>query len=245
MNTKRLIICTFSLLATLCLTIPSQAQLVGYWPMDGDLKDTSATKNDGINSTGKVQFSDEVPAGIKSSKALSLTNNATVNLPHKDGMLDTDNFTLSLWFNGQADSPGMWARVFSKTQRVEKNSVGLEIQRSAKTDELHYRIDTLKQFNQHGPIGKILDGKWHHVAFTSDGTTVMIYVDGKAKKLNVRADKTAPFATTTDLILGQSGIENQRFFTGMIDDVAIWKNALTAEQISDLQTGKVSPADIK
>ncbi|MAX26677.1 MAG: hypothetical protein CMJ19_19460 [Phycisphaeraceae bacterium] len=241
----RLSLAVFFMLAATCLTLPAQAQLVGYWPMEGDLNEATTGSNNAVAKTGQPTFTDEVPAGIKSSKALSLADKATVNIPHTDGLLDGKAFTVSLWFNGQADSPGMWCRIISKMQRVEKQSIGLEIQRSAKTDELHYRVDTLKGFNQHGPIGKLLNGKWHHVVFTFDGTKLIDYVDGKKHEHTIRAEKELPLANTADLILGQSGIEGNRFFTGLIDDVAVWKNVLTEQQIKDLKDGKLTPTDIK
>jgi hypothetical protein len=221
----------------------AHAELVGYWSFDGNLTDASTSKNDGIAKTGTPAFVTEVPAAIKSSKALSLADRATVNIPNKAGLLDGKAMTLSLWINALPDSPGMWTRVLSKAQKLDKGGVGLEIQRQAKTPELYVRVDTPEVFNQHKKLGDILDGAWHHVVITLDGTNGVFYVDGKPVKHGYKINDT--LANTSDLIIGQSSIENQRFFTGMIDDLAIWDKALTPEQVKSLTEGKVTPLDVK
>jgi PKD repeat protein len=79
------------------------------------------------------------------------------------------------------------------------------------------------------------DGKWHHVAFTYDGTTVKLYVDGEpdgsiaAPTLNTGVSGESPVdigsqAGTVPLI-------------GAIDDVYIYNRALTDAEILKLSKG--------
>lgn len=231
---------------SLLTTVSAKAELVGYWPLEGDLKDASNTHNDGVAKTGTPAFVTDVPKSVKSTKALSLADSATVHIPHQVGLLDGQTMTISFWLNAQPDSPGLWSRVISKTSRIEKGSVGLEIQRNAQTPQLHFRFDTPKANNQHGPIGNILDGTWHHIVIVVDGKKAMTYVDAKKPlERTLNTELETPLANSGDLILGQSGIEKNRFFTGMIDDVAVWNTALTAEQIKSLTDGSATPMDIK
>lgn len=232
-----------ALMSVLALTLPLKAELTGYWPFDGDLKDASASHNDAVNKTGKPGFTAEVPKAIKSSKALSLADKATLTIPNKPGLLDGQAMTLSLWINSQPDAPGLWARPISKVGRDGKTTTGLELQRAAKTGGLAYRIDTPAQNNQNGHIGNILDGTWHHIAITIDKNRLTTYVDGKAYQHRIKI--TGTLANPADLIIGQSCIENARFFTGMIDDLAIWDTALTAKQIKSLADGSKTPMAIK
>lgn len=239
------VLSSFILVVLLSMTGSAKAELVGYWAFDGDLKDAGPGKNDAVAKTGKPEYAPQVPKALKSTQALSLTEKTTVNIPHKAGLLDGKTLTISFWVNAKSDSPGLWSRVISKTQRIENGSVGLEIQRNAQTEELHYRFDTQLAINQHGPIGKILDGNWHHILITVDGKAAITYVDGKPNTRNIRTDLETPLANTSDLIIGQSGIENQRFFTGMIDDLAVWDTLLTAEQVKSLHDGSKTPLEIK
>jgi hypothetical protein len=75
----------------------------------------------------------------------------------------------------------------------------------------------------------INDGNWHMVTVTYDGTTVSLYVD---KNFDVSFTPTLN-TTGTDLYLGtQSG--SDYFFTGSLDELAIFSRALSASEISSL-----------
>ena len=61
------------------------------------------------------------------------------------------------------------------------------------------------------------DGSWHHVAFSSDGSTTKLYIDGVLKKT---ASHTRYGGVTQAFIGMQLG--DQNYFAGSIDEVRIW-----------------------
>ncbi|MBR8535154.1 hypothetical protein KDU71_06260 [Carboxylicivirga sediminis] len=76
------------------------------------------------------------------------------------------------------------------------------------------------------------DNNWHHVAYTYDGSTVKLYVDG------VLDASVATTAINTG-VAGETGIYigsqlGGSLYEGLIDDVRIYETALDADQLSFL-----------
>jgi len=80
----------------------------------------------------------------------------------------------------------------------------------------------------------ITDVQWHHVGFVWDGSYRALYVDG----IEVAKDKNAqnPLKNADGgLYIGASkDLDAGTFFSGLIDDVRIYNQALTAEEITAL-----------
>ncbi|HEX2750159.1 MAG TPA: LamG-like jellyroll fold domain-containing protein, partial [Verrucomicrobiales bacterium] len=77
-----------------------------------------------------------------------------------------------------------------------------------------------------------LDGNWHHVATTYDGTTRKIYLDG----VQVQSDTPgANGATAANFRIGLT--YNAEYFSGTLDEVYIYNNALSAAEVQSLASG--------
>jgi uncharacterized repeat protein (TIGR01451 family) len=77
------------------------------------------------------------------------------------------------------------------------------------------------------------NGQWHHVAGTWNGTTATIYVDGAA--VNATPDGTFGLVANTTLnvkVGSDDSGSGDRFFNGQIDEVAIYRHALSAAEIT-------------
>ncbi|MCG8456729.1 MAG: LamG domain-containing protein, partial [Holophagales bacterium] len=75
----------------------------------------------------------------------------------------------------------------------------------------------------------VADGEWHHLAFTYDGAEIVIYVDA----LPV-ASKAAPgllLDTTNNLVLGRNFVPGFSQWVGQLDQVRIYDDALSPEEI--------------
>ena len=93
---------------------------------------------------------------------------------------------------------------------------------------------------------KMGDQKWHHVAGSYDGKTMKIYVDGKVIgeekiKFNLAGD------SGEDVRIGcAAGVPHLTFINGSIDEAAVWRRALSDDEIKQAMTGNflaVSPND--
>jgi len=76
-------------------------------------------------------------------------------------------------------------------------------------------------------------GAWSHVAVTRNGSTMMLYVDGVAKKVE-STFSSAPFAKLGRLHLGRVNNSSARDFHGRLDDVRVYDRALSATEIRGL-----------
>lgn len=77
----------------------------------------------------------------------------------------------------------------------------------------------------------VADGEWHHLVGVVDGSTASIYVDGAL------ADTKAVGVGWTDSPFTRMWIGTQtlnRFVNGSIDEVAVWRRALSATEVKRL-----------
>ncbi len=74
----------------------------------------------------------------------------------------------------------------------------------------------------------VLADTWSHVALVSNGSSVTIYLNGKASTNN----QAAPFEVFSKLFIGNYGLGRfDRFVDAEIDEVAIWDRPLSADEI--------------
>lgn len=80
--------------------------------------------------------------------------------------------------------------------------------------------------------GTVTAGNFHHVAATYDGSTRVLYVDGLEVSRNTpNSSNNSIFA---NFAIGFTAPSYSEYFQGVIDDVAIYKKALTSSEIISL-----------
>ena len=83
------------------------------------------------------------------------------------------------------------------------------------------------------------DGQWHHFAAVYDGTVKIIYWDGY---FNASEAESVNIATTTwDLSIGNNVRLPERAWKGWLDDVRLYDDALTLEEVVYIMTGSTDP----
>jgi hypothetical protein len=148
----------------------------------------------------------------------------------------TDSFTLEAWVRPDTSNPGP---VLTKAE-ISGGFSGYAL--SARHNDL--------------PMGHVADsgtikpvagtsalpvGEWSHIAFSSDGTTLRLYVDGQ---LVSTADAIAAKPTAANLVIGRNAITG-KWFEGLIDEVRIYDQALGQSEIeSDRDTPVSLPTKV-
>jgi hypothetical protein len=72
---------------------------------------------------------------------------------------------------------------------------------------------------------------WHHLAYTFDGTTRRLYVDGAEKNSSTMAGETGAVAE------GHIGSYGTQHFAGTLDEIRLYRRALTAGEVGQLAGG--------
>jgi hypothetical protein len=73
---------------------------------------------------------------------------------------------------------------------------------------------------------------WQHVCATNNGTTTVLYINGSA--VHTASHELANVTTASKLQIGERVTTDSYYFNGAIDDVRIYNNALTSDQIRQL-----------
>ena len=139
----------------------------------------------------------------------------------------TNNYTLECWF--KADGFGGLRGLIGKYHTSGANGYVLRLN-GANFD-----------FDQMTTSGLNLQtGRWYHVAAVNSNGTRTLYLNGIAQTLG--GTPLTVQANTNPVCLGADYlVENNRFFAGMLDEVRIWKQALSGAVVSNWMYREVDP----
>lgn len=242
--------------------LPSAAQdvrlgLVSYWPLD----EVSA---DGLTTPDKAGFGSDLTlenmdasnlvAGQRGSamtfdgaNELLFANTAggpNPGLPLQNNLRKT----ICMWVKGDGVAQAADKRIFAEASMASNApmfNLGTDSAASGRTGKADIYIradDNTATVNHTKSTGSALDGNWHHLAVTDNNGVLRFYIDGVLDAAT--PSYTRPTMTLETLSIG--GIKrlsgSLAFFTGAVDDVAVWNRVLTAAEIQNVMAnGLVTP----
>ena len=208
-------------------TIPVPTGIVSWWPGDGNADDIIDGNHGTL--TGGAKFApglvgeafsldgvdDYVDVGTSTTLAPGLF---TIELwMHPSSVVDSGPATLaSRWGHSTVD-PNSWILDIQTDQRIcitASNVSGQQQAVCSGTDRTSHPINT-----------------WHHVTATYNGNTLALYLDGE---LSAQASFSGTIQTNPSTTsIGCKFADGQCLFPfpGLIDDVALFDRALTADEI--------------
>jgi Concanavalin A-like lectin/glucanases superfamily len=84
------------------------------------------------------------------------------------------------------------------------------------------------------------DGEWHYYAYTFDGATASVYVDGTVAAFK----STANLGGSSNFAIGRYNGEDIRSFAGWVDEVALYSTALSeARVLAHYEAGTEEPSE--
>ncbi len=223
------------------ITTTVSADLIGYWNFDNaNAIDLSDNGNDGV-LVGPGVYSSDQPAGW-SGKSLDLTPGGTyVAIPNES---DYDGaMSAAFWLKINAFS-GEWNGILTKGDNAWR------IHRSGTSDYVNFTITSDESEVNNNSIDSttVMTGNvWHHVAATFDGVTMRLYIDGVLEAS--RAYTGNPVTSDEAVYIGNNSTQGDRYLPGLIDEVRIYDNTLSQNDIillmTDGEIGRdpVNPAD--
>jgi hypothetical protein len=218
--------------------------MVSYWP----LNEVQGTKTPDLISGYDMELQNMTAADLvtgKYGKAFKFENSRQTMLERVH--LDTDelpiykhpNFSVSFWVNGASGLQDL--RLFCESSTLNTTpmfSLGTPntLTTSMTSLDIYIRTDSNTTAGHLYSVNPALDDTWHHVVFVQKeaGSTIqaVLYIDGV--KDDMAIDSRRPITPNATAIGGIRRPTRNFWFTGMIDDVAVWKRALTAEEVAKL-----------
>ncbi|WP_010245160.1 LamG-like jellyroll fold domain-containing protein [Acetivibrio cellulolyticus] len=202
----------------------SEYEVTAQWDFKGGLaNDTTGNGNNGTY-VGNVQ--PNIPG--KTGQGLGLEANSYMTVPASSSLYFGDqDFSISFWYKMATSSTGMYTLI-NNTNTVDGKTSGYEMVANGSTLIACLYVDG-KAGTVYGSDVMKYDGNWHHLTLVYDKAVtynLIIYSDGKIieyAKLNANANSTS--LNPGPLCLGNNG------FTGVVDDVTIYKKALSYSDI--------------
>jgi len=241
----RLISC-LAVLVVFEVAVPcAQADLVGYWTFEDDsVADLSGSGNHGT-LWGDPAYVTDSPAVLGgTSLALDGTGDF-VNVTQNSNLPISSQpaATISMWVKGGLQKD---MRIFSEGRSTSLKplyNLGTDNTGTTEAFDLFVRDNTNSERASHiKSVTPVFDNSWHHIAFVDVSGLAQLYVDGvlDATSFNYTdAPLTADRTTIGAILRAAPG----NYFTGNIDDTAIWNSALGPSAIADLADG-ASPLSI-
>jgi hypothetical protein len=237
MRTKSLLL---SAVATLGLTTAVMAQvpsyvptngLVGWWPFNGNANDESGNGNNGT-----VHGASLSPDRFGNSNKAFYFNGIDNFIACTDQGLPFGNSarSISVWINSSIyplnNSTNNQSVLSYGTNGLDIINEGIEI--------LFWRNSSNVNYLRFAGIGNDLETQisynlntWYHIVATFDGLVAKLYFNsvqidsGSYQLWNTISNGLVKFGTT---------IVPSFYFNGNLDDIGIWNQALTQQEISDL-----------
>jgi Concanavalin A-like lectin/glucanases superfamily len=223
--------------------------LVSYWPMDA----IQGTKTPDLKSGYDLNLQNLTAADLidgHRGKGFHFTPSRNTYLFRIHGAGDElpankhTSFTLAFWaralFTGQNDK-----RLFSEGSNANNDpifTIGTHSTGTEASVDLYIRQGG-EEVAHIRTLGQPLDGvDWHHIAFVQtaqpdDSATRIIYLDGA---LDDQTFADRPSGKVYNMNITSFGAvlrtASAAQIDGDVDEAAIWKRALTAEEVADLHT---------
>ena len=232
----------FSLLLLFLSIIPSRAELVAHWPLDTDANDATGNGHDGQIANGTVLF-ENIGASNRTGTAASFPDNGRIDIPYSPD-LNPESFTVALW--AKPSSTGGYASPITSRNDVNggQSTHGYIIYNDNGgnwnfwTGDGNPGWDTLYG----GPVSI---NEWTHLAisYDSETETKTIWINGTQKGTDSAPNQYSQNGTVDamDLHLGAGQDDGANFFfSGDLDDVGIWNEALPDEEIKSIMENGIS-----
>jgi len=214
------------MLAVVAGGVPHEG-LVGYWPLDSvDVRGSQVLDRSGRNRNGSLvgnptiatgrrrqamQF-DGVDDGVNLGNLLAtgLTQISAAAWINKTDAVD-DGFVIAKASTASPSDPG-----YGWSLGVAGRTIQVSLQNGA----------ALTTFD--GPL--VLTKRWYHVAFTYDGATVRIYLNGRQRKAYDYSGGI-PASDSPVVIGGGNAAGDAATFGGLIDEVRLYDTPLSPRSV--------------
>ena len=218
---------------------PAEGALIAYYGFENALNlgaDSSTYANTGTVLGGVTSVAGRIGAGAAAfdggASYIRVPDSASLDSAAGTGL----DRTVAFWFKTATVDNRVILEKGSNTHMViQTESV------TAPPGKISWRVDTANapRVISSNPVN---DSVWHHYAATyrGDRNVMEIFIDGVSQGTNVQA---SPAANNFPLVIGAR--DGGAFgYPGSLDDVAIWSQPLSPQQVKSLASGASNPLSL-
>ena len=203
--------------------------LVAYWSMD-KAKGSVIRDKSGKGNDGKIYGATWVEGRV--GKALSFDGiNDYVDCGNKSSVNIANALTITMWISHGIQS-GPNKRIISKGDTGSGKPEGYQYLVYLKDRQLHFHLSNGTKIRD--IEAAITIGVTQHYAFTWDGNTMKIFVNGEKKATGILVGPLNSNNNDRGLYIGSS--KGYSYFKGVLNEVRIYNRALSQKEIRDIDT---------
>lgn len=219
-----------------CFAQVSSEDLILYLDFDNSvIEDKSGLGHSVVNNGA------DLDQGIEGQGLYLNGNNAYLSVESNANLLVPDQVTCSIWYRHE--------------QQNDPLSFYSLIEQSADESGGHSRYGTWLRGNSFWgciepddcPDGRqlcqrcidipvnLIEGQWHHLAFSYDNSTMKLFIDGELVSENTFSPPTGISTRNYPMTIGTDVYDpNPVFLNGIIDEIRVYKRALSDNEIEQL-----------
>jgi len=232
---KLIYLASFVLVLGLASNASADPNLVAYYRLDGDARDTG---NVDPPANGNLYGNPTWTTG-RIGGSIYLDGDDYVNCSNALKFDITNEITLACWI--KTTSGRAWQTITTKVGGSYEGIYRLNFDSSG--NNVFFTCEGVPPYNAWGDM-PVNDGKWHHLAGVYDGSKLYLYVDG-VEDISANASGSIQLSQQPFLIGGYNG------YNGLIDDVQLYNRGLSPGEIPQIMKGlrdlalayKPDPAD--
>jgi hypothetical protein len=197
-----------------------------FWRLgeaSGTVADDEASTNNGTYQNG-VTLGQSGALAADANKAVSFDGvNDIVSVAHSTSLNATSGVTIEAWV--KRSKTGAWQNILAKPGNGAVAAQNYALWINTTNQPVAYFGNGSSSISATAPA---IDTNWHHIVATYDETTAKVYIDGV---LRASANSNIQLTTNTQPLLIGRTTDNNRIFGGTLDEVAVYRTALSAARI--------------
>jgi len=226
---SRCIACLIAAVVTASAASAADKPLIAHWTFDDAPSSKSACADSSENSLTATAQSGKSLTRIEGvfGRAMHFAGRHRLQTASKDVFSKIENITLTAWV--LPDSFQTYNEIFRKEDG--NNRILFSFQGNGSILSLGLNVKGYVECDARIKPAQLLDGIWRFCAATFDGKVMRVYLDGEQIGQVNRTGKISAGGAAPGCIGSTNGGE---CFQGAIDDLRIYRQALTPKQLNEL-----------